>query len=75
MWNENRDGMADEHVTILDVAPEEVPDIGLWRASLCNQVAANLNVRSVQHRSVRSGFLDQGDQARHLRVINLFEAR
>jgi hypothetical protein len=55
----------------LDVTPKEVPDVGLGRSSLRDQVAADLNVRSVQNWTVRCDFLDQGDQARHLGIINL----
>ena len=65
------DGVADEHVTALNVAPEEVPDVGLGRASLGDKVAADLDVGAVQDRAVWRGLLDQGDQARHLRVVNL----
>jgi hypothetical protein len=59
--NENGNGMADEHVSSLDVTPEEVPDIGLRRASLGNKVAPDLNVGSVQDRTVRSCLLDERD--------------
>ena len=71
MRDENWDRMADEHVTSLDVTPKEVPDVGLGRSSLRDQVAADLNVRSVQNWTVRCDFLDQGDQAWHLGIINL----
>ena len=70
--DEDRDWVADEHITPLDIAPEEVPDIGLWRASLGDEVATDLDVGSVQDRAVRYDLLDQGDEARHLRVVNLY---
>ena len=65
------DRVADEHVRFLDIAPEEVPDVGLRRARLGNEIASDLDVRSVEHWSVRRDHLDQRDQARHLRVVDL----
>ncbi len=68
---EDGDGMTDEHVALLDITPQEVPDIGLWRAWLGDEIAANLNMRSVQDRAIWRQLLDHGNQARHLRVIDL----
>lgn len=71
MGDEDGNRVADEHVTSLDVAPEEFPDIGLGRPLLGNKVAPNLDVGSVQNRAVRSDLLDQRNETGHLRVIDL----
>lgn len=71
MRDEDRNWVADEHVGQLDVAPEEVPDVSLGRVRLGHKITADLDMRSVQNRPVRGQLLDQGNQARHLWVINL----
>ena len=71
MRNEDGDRVADEHVASLNVVPEEVPDICLGRAGFGNQITADLNVRAVENRAVGCNLLDQGNEARHLRVIDL----
>lgn len=71
--DENGNRVADKHITTLDVVPQEVPDIGLGRASLCNKVAADLDMRPVQYRAIRCSLLDQGDKARHLWVVDLYK--
>ncbi len=58
MGDEDGDWVADEHVTPFDIAPEEVPDVGLGRASLGDEVATDLDVGSVQDRAVRCDLLD-----------------
>lgn len=65
------DGMADEHISILDVAPEKLPDIVLGGPFLRHEVGPDLNVRAIENWAVRSNFLDQGNETRHLRVVNL----
>lgn len=69
--NERGDWMTDEHIGMLNVAPKELPNIGLGRAFCHGQVTPNLNVTSIQNRPIWSNALDQGDQTRHLRIINL----
>jgi hypothetical protein len=69
--NEGGDWMTDEHIRMLDIAPKELPNIGLRGAFCHGQVAPNLNVTSIQNRPIWSNALDQGDQTRHLRIINL----
>lgn len=71
MRNENGDRVADEHVTSLDIAPQEIPDLGLGATGLGNKVTTDLDVGSVKDRTIGCQFLDQGDEARHLRVVNL----
>lgn len=69
--NELGDGVADEHVGALDGVPEEVPDVGLGRALCSSKIASDLDVRSVENGSVGGELLDEGNEARHLRIINL----
>ena len=69
--NEDGNRMADKHVTSLDIAPQEVPDLGLRAAGLGNKITADLDVRSVEDGAIGGQFLDQGDEAGHLRVVNL----
>lgn len=66
------DGVADEHVGMLDVAPEEAPDVGLGGALDGDEVASDLDVRSVKNGAVGGDLLDQWDEAGHLGIIDLF---
>lgn len=72
--NKLRDWVADEHVGMLDVVPQESPDIGLWRTLVGDEIAADLNVRAVEYRAVWRSFLDEWDEAGHLRVVDLLES-
>jgi hypothetical protein len=45
--HELRDGMADEHVGVLDIVPEVFPDIRLGRALNAYHVALDLDMRSI----------------------------
>lgn len=69
--DEDGNGVADEHVTTLDITPEEIPDIRLGGASFGDQVAADLDVGPIEDRAVGGRLLDERDKARHLRVVNL----
>ncbi|KAL2293489.1 hypothetical protein FJTKL_05381 [Diaporthe vaccinii] len=62
--------MTDEHVRMLDVCPQEIPRVGLRAALLGDEISPYLDMRSVQDRAVRGPLLDQGNQPRHLRVID-----
>jgi hypothetical protein len=70
--NKLGDRVADEQVRLFDVAPEVVPDVILGRTFDGDEIASNLNVRSVQDRAIRRDSLDHGDEARHLRIIDLY---
>lgn len=61
--------MTDEHVRMLDVVPEVLPNLVLRRTLHTDQVATDLDMRTVDDRHVRANTSDQRDQARHLRVI------
>jgi len=71
VWDKLGDRVADEHVGALDGVPEEVPDVGLGRALGGSKITSDLNVRSVEDGAVRGKRLDEGNEARHLRIINL----
>lgn len=71
-WHKLGDGVADEHVGMLDVAPEEAPDVGLGGALDGDEVASDLDVRSVKNGAVRGNLLNQWDEAGHLGIIDLF---
>lgn len=71
LGNEARDWVADEHVSVLDVIPQVVPNVFLRTARLGNEITADLDVRAIDDRAIRCRFLDERDQARHLRVIDL----
>lgn len=64
------DGVRDEHVRLLNAAPEIVPDLGLWRALLVNEVAAHLDVRTIENRHLGANFADERDETGHLRIVN-----
>ena len=63
--------MADEHIRMLDVRPQELPHVILRGAFLPRQVTSDLDVTSVENGSIRGNFLDQWDKSGHLRIINL----
>lgn len=68
---EDGNRVANEHVARLDVAPQEIPDVGLGRARLGNEVASDLDMRSIENWAAWCRFLDEWNEAGHLRVINL----
>lgn len=72
--NKLGDGVANEQVGLFDVAPEVVPDVILGRTLDGDEIASDLNVRSVQNRAIRCDSLDHGDEARHLRVVDLHQS-
>lgn len=72
MRNKLGNWVADEHVGLFDVAPEIVPDIILWRSVNGNEIASDLDVRSVEDRAIRSESLDHRDKPRHLGIIDLY---
>ena len=78
-WNvwryKGRDRMANEHIGMLDIAPEKLPYVCLRCAILHSQVTPDLNMAPVQDWSVWCQFLDKRYQARHLGIINLFSVR
>jgi hypothetical protein len=43
----------------------------LRRSGDSDKIAPDLDVRAVQHGTVRCSLLDEGDKARHLRIIDL----
>lgn len=71
MRDELGNRMADEHVSQLNLFPEEAPNVCLWRSLNGDEITSNLDVGSVEDGSVRGDLLDQGNQTGHLRVINL----
>jgi hypothetical protein len=71
--NKFGDRVADEQIGIFDVAPEIVPDVILGRTLVGHEVASDLDVRPVQNRAIRCESLDHGDEAGHLRVIDLHQ--
>lgn len=71
LGHKSRDGVTDEHICLLDLAPQMIPDILLRSSLLVRQVASDLDVGSVQNWSIWSYQLDERDQTRHLRVVNL----
>lgn len=72
MRNKLGNWVADEHVGLFDVTPEIVPDIILWRSVNGNEIASDLDVRSVEDRAIRSESLDHRDKPRHLGIIDLY---
>jgi hypothetical protein len=71
LGDERRNGVTDEHIGLLDLAPQMVPDILLRSPLLVRQVASDLDMGSVHHRSIWSYQFNERDQTRHLRVVNL----
>lgn len=71
MRDEVRDRVADEHVGALDVVPEVLPDVVLRGAGDGDEVAPDLDVGAVEDGAVGRGFFDEGDEAWHLRIIDL----
>lgn len=69
---ERLDWMAYEHICMLNLAPEELPDIRLRSSLFHDQIASDLNMASIQNGSVRSYVLDHRNQAWHLWIVNLF---
>lgn len=69
--NKARDGVADEHISMLDVVPQVPPDILLGTAGLGNEVATDLDMGAIENRTIGRCLFNKGDQARHLRIINL----
>lgn len=61
--------MADKEICVLDVVPKVLPDLFLRGTFDVDQITADLNVRAVDDREIRSDLLDQRDEAGHLRVI------
>ena len=68
-WHEFVHRVTDEHVRMLDVVPQVLPDLLLGRASNVYEVRTNLNMRTIDDGQFRSDFLDQGNETRQLRVI------
>lgn len=64
------DGMRNKHVGVLDPAPQIVPDLGLRRAGNVNEVTADFDVGSIEDGDAWADFSNEGDQTRHLRVID-----
>ena len=54
-----------------DVVPKEIPDVGLGRAGLGDEIAPDLDMGPIKHRAARCCLLDQRNEAGHLGVINL----
>ena len=61
--------MTDEQIGELDVLPQVLPYAFLWGTLLLNEIAADLDVRTVDNGQLRSDFLDEGNETGHLRVI------
>jgi hypothetical protein len=71
LWYEPWDRVADEHIRLTYVLPEELPYIFLWRSTLSHKVAAYLDVRSIEHWSIRCNIFDEWNQSRHLGIVDL----
>jgi hypothetical protein len=54
---------------MLDVVPEVLPHFLLRRARLVDEIATDLDVRSVDDGDVGANFLDEGNETRHLRIV------
>lgn len=64
------DRMADEQIRQLDLLPEIAPDLILRASLFVNQITAELNVRPENDWNIRTESLDDGNQPRHLMVVN-----
>lgn len=67
--NEIAHRVTDEEIRVLDVIPKIFPDFLLRRTLLVDEVAADLNVGTVDDGEVWTGLLDQRDQTWHLGII------
>ena len=67
--------MAYEHICVLNLAPEELPDVRLSTSLFHDQITSDLNMASIENGSVRSYVLDHRNQAWHLRIVNLLSIR
>lgn len=61
--------VTDEQVRMLNVVPEILPDLLLGRSWNVDQVASNLDMRSVDDWQVRAILLDEWDETWHLRIV------
>lgn len=68
LWNR----MTDKHVGVFNVIPKVFPDIVLRRSRNSDEITSDLDMRSVQDRSVRCKLFDERNKPRHLRIVDLF---
>lgn len=61
--------LTDEHISVLNVVPEIIPDLLLGRALDVDKVTSDLDVRAIDDRELRPNFLDERNEARHLWVV------
>jgi hypothetical protein len=62
--------VTDEHVCEFNLLPQVLPDFFLRRARTFDEVAADLNVGSVDDGDTGTMLLDQGNESGHLRVVD-----
>ena len=62
--------MRDEDVGELDSLPQVLPDFFLRGTGAFDKVAADLNVGAVDDGNTRTILFDQGDESRHLRIVD-----
>ena len=61
--------LTDEQIRELDVVPQVLPDLLLRGTRDVHKITPDLNVRAVDDGELRPDFLDERDEARHLRVV------
>jgi hypothetical protein len=61
--------LTDEEISKLDFVPEVFPDFFLGRSRHVNEVATDLDMRTVYNRQFGPDLPDQRDEAGHLRVV------
>src|SRR5271170_1796769 len=62
--------MRDKYISELNSFPQVIPDLFLRRSLLFHKVATNLDVRTIDDWDIGPRFFDQGNETRHLRVID-----
>ena len=63
------EGLTDKQIRQLDVVPQVLPDLLLRGTRDVHEITPDLNVRAVDDGELRPDFLDERDEARHLRVV------
>jgi hypothetical protein len=61
--------LTDEKVCNLDIIPEILPNLFLRRARHVNQIATDLNVRTIDDRQFGPELFYQGNETGHLRIV------